>query len=235
MPYYRAFEESKGIIVEESGFKEYPKCYQTIDLDLHECLLMEDLCVRGFKAFDRQKHDITVDHVHLFLRALAKYHAISLALNDQQPQKFQEFASNCPEIFIRRDNVIYREYFNNQTDLVINTIIGDKYPDLLVKLKNLYSKETIEVVLDLIDAESKEAAVVISYGDPNLNNAFFKHDKTGKPIEICLLDWQMTRLASPVIDFLHYIFVCTTKTLRDAHYDSFLKVYYENLSTHLRR
>lgn len=117
----------------------------------------------------------------------------------------------------------------------MNTIIGDQYPDLLTKLKKLFAKDGMEVVLDLMEAESKESAVVISYGDANQNNSMYRYDENGKPIEICLFDWQLARLASPIIDFLYFIFICTTKQLRDAHYDSFLKVYHEHLSTHLQR
>lgn len=223
------------MIVGENGFIEYPKCYRTIDVEPYECLLLEDLSVREFKAIDRKEDDITLDHVHLYLRALAKYHAISLALNDQQPEKFQEFASNCTEVFIRRDNSMYAEYFKFQSQLVMNEVIGDKYPELLIKLKKLFVKDAMDVVVDLIEAESKESAVVISYGDANPNNIMFICDSNGKPIEISLFDWQTARLASPIIDFVYFICICTTKKLRDAQYDGFLKIYHENLSTHLRR
>lgn len=57
----------------------------------------------------------------------------------------------------------------------------------------------------------------------------------GKPIEIRLLDWQIARYASPACDISHYIFCCTTKALRDEHYDNLLKIYHNSFSVFLNR
>jgi hypothetical protein len=43
------------------------------------------------------------------------------------------------------------------------------------------------------------------------------------------------RYASPVLDLLYYIFICTTKSLRDKHYFEFLNVYYSSLSSFVKR
>lgn len=43
---------------------------------------------------DRRNEIIKADHVKLIMQALGKWHAISFALKDQQPEKFQQLASN---------------------------------------------------------------------------------------------------------------------------------------------
>lgn len=43
------------------------------------------------------------------------------------------------------------------------------------------------------------------------------------------------RYASPVCDLMYYIFGCTTKNLRDKHYNDFLDVYYSSMSSFLKR
>lgn len=63
----------------------------------------------------------------------------------------------------------------------------------------------------------------------------FTYDNNGKPIDVNFLDWQTTRHASPIIDIVYFMFCCTTKELRDTHYDEFLKVYHSSLSAHVRR
>lgn len=63
----------------------------------------------------------------------------------------------------------------------------------------------------------------------------FKHDDKGKPIENCLIDWQIMRYASPVLDLVHFIFTATYKEMRDKHYDDFFKIYHESLSCQLER
>lgn len=50
MPFYRQFEESKGV-TEENGFIEYAKCYRIVDEEPSESLFLEDLSVRGLFLF----------------------------------------------------------------------------------------------------------------------------------------------------------------------------------------
>lgn len=49
------------------------------------------------------------------------------------------------------------------------------------------------------------------------------------------LDWQVSRYASPVTDLVYYIFICTTKSLRDKYYDEMIKIYHDSLSEMIAR
>lgn len=59
--------------------------------------------------------------------------------------------------------------------------------------------------------------------------------QNGVPVECRLLDWQGMRCASPVCDLMFFIFGCTTKELRDKHYNEFMDVYYESWSVFVLR
>lgn len=225
---------TKGLMKRENSFMEYPKCYQTLDVEPEECLILEDLKVRGFKSIDRHTEELTVDHVRLYLRAIAKYHAISFALRDQQPVKFHELTSNLGDVFIERDNVAIREFFTEQTEYVLKLFSANEYVDLLDKLKRFFVKDALDVAVDGIESEFNDPAAIVSYGDANLNNTLFRYDSEKKPIEICLLDWQASRLSSPVTDIVYFMFACVTKEVRDIHYFSLIKDYHERLSTHIR-
>ena len=48
-----------------------------------------------------------------------------------------------------------------------------------------------------------------------------------------LLDWQVSRYCSPVLDLVYFIFVCTDKALRAKHYDEILNTYHRSLKDHL--
>lgn len=56
----------------------------------------------------------------------------------------------------------------------------------------------------------------------------------GKPIEVCILDWQFARPMSPADDFVMYLCSTTEKSLRDKHYDEFLHIYYDSLAEIVR-
>lgn len=44
----------------------------------------------------------------------------------------------------------------------------------------------------------------------------------------------MSRITSPAIDLTYFLFTSTRKSLRDAHLDEFLQVYYSNLARIIR-
>lgn len=67
-----------------------------------------------------------------------------------------------------------------------------------------------------------------------LNNNFFFF-QNNSPKDICLYDWQVLRYASPALDLLYYMFISTNKSLRAENYNKLLKVYYQNLSDHIKR
>lgn len=230
-PFFRQFEQSKGVN-ERDGFNEYPKCCRYVTEELSECLLLEDLCDRDFNIIDRYTNDVTADHVYLVMKSLAKLHAISFALKDQQPENFKALASNLDERFIRLNDPFVREFFNNQTKAILNVLSDEKDAHLLAKVKKLLEKDAIDIAFECL---STEIGAVITHGDIWQNNTMFRCGSNGKPVEISLLDWQVSRHSSPILDITYFMFCCTTKELRDGHYDNFLKVYHENLSNHIRR
>lgn len=217
------------------GFTEYPMCYRTINDDDNECVILEDLNVHGFKMIDRFTEEVTADHVQLTMRILGKFHAISFVLKDQQLEKFNEFASNLSELYIRTNDKELRDYFNMMARSVLDALRSDENVFVLSKVAKLFGgKDAIDIAAECLDTSSIEP-VAITHADTWQNNTMFKYDENGKPIEARLLDWQMARIGSPVLDIVYYIFCCTTKELRDTHYDEFLKIYHESLSIHIRK
>lgn len=235
LPYFRKFEESKGVIEEENGFTEYPKCYRTIDIEPSECIILEDLSSRNFSIIDRYTEEVSAEHVRLVMKSLAKYHAISFALKDQQPEKFEELSSDLKELFVRRDDENLRFYFKKMLEDILPILSSEEDAILRSKVQDIVDKDPTDVAYECVNPALAEPATIITHGDVWQNNTMFRCDDNKNPIEICLIDWQVARHASPVIDILYYMFCCTTKELRDAHYDEFLKVYHESLSTSIRK
>lgn len=221
--------------MEENGFNEYPKCYRTVDEDPDESIFLEDMSCRAFTMIDKSKEEVTADHVRLVMQSLGKFHAISFAIKDQQPDKFKQLTSNLKELFIRRDDGFFRAYFNKQVENISNAVSGDKDAHLLAKIKKFFEKDALDIAADCLDDNLDDSGFVITHGDTWQNNTMFRNDSQGKPIEICLLDWQIARHASPILDIVYYMFSCTTKELRDVHYENFLKTYHESLTIHIQR
>lgn len=173
--------------------------------------------------------------MNLVMKTLGKYHAISFALKDQQPDKFKELSSDLKEVFLRKDDKQIRDYILMQNESCLSLLSAEEDADVLAKVKKLFEEHPMDIAADCLDLEAIGSAAIITHGDVWQNNILFKYDEDGKPTEICLLDWQVARLASPIIDLVYFMFLCTTKELRDAHYDNFLNIYHESLSEHIRR
>lgn len=197
--------------------------------------MLEDLCIRDFATVDRLTSSVIADHVYLVMQGLTKFHAISFALKDQQPKKFSELTSDLSEVFISRSNNTLRFCLNHQAKLVFDAVSAEENVHLLARVEEFYKKEAVDTAADCLDLGLTGPASVITYGDVHQNNIMFRCDSSRKPIDVCFLDWQAVLHSSPVIDIAFFIFCCTTKELRDIQYDTFLKVYHENLSTHIRR
>lgn len=199
-------------------------------------MIFEDLCdIRSLRTLDRRTEEVTVDHLRLVMRTLGKLHAISFALKDQQPDKFNELAANLSEVFIRTDDAHLRECFTKQAQLAFDAVSNSDDAHLLAKVKQLFERDAIDVAADCLNLDLTGSASVIGHGDAWQNNTMFRYDANGKPIEVCFLDWQTVRAASPIIDLVYYMFCCTTKTLRDTCYDEIMHIYHDSLSTHIKR
>lgn len=59
--------------------------------------------------------------------------------------------------------------------------------------------------------------------------SYLKMQLQTEPSKIVLLDWQVSRYCSPVLDLVYFFFVCTDREFRSQHYDEFLKIYYRSL------
>lgn len=217
-----------------SGFHEYPVCYSVIDEECHETLLLEDMKEKGFQMLDYRKEEITIEHAILVFSALGKYHALSFALRDKNPQKFKEICENVPDVLFDDSNEPVKQYFETFKPLIYGTVKEDE-KDLRKKLENIYEPSVFQPTRKCVDGSFAEPFSVICHGDCWTNNILFKYDENHIPIDVNLLDWQASRYASPVADILYFLFCCTSQELRRKHYHSLIKLYHTTLSETLEK
>lgn len=55
-----------------------------------------------------------------------------------------------------------------------------------------------------------------------------------RPVDVILIDYQLTRYASPVTDIAYFMYMSTEKELRGKHYETLLQIYYGTLAAVLR-
>lgn len=229
---FKEFQQSRNISRRE-GFYEHPKCYKALKIAPHEGFYFEDLRETGFEMFSR--HDnLTFEHVKLVMEVLGKYHAVSFAIKDQEYEKIRQF-TELKDMFAdkRGDNKMYT-YCQFLIEKALGSLDPQKHSHHIEKLTSLFGEGFLSLLLDCTDGKGHEETAVLCHGDVWNNNILFKYNKS-IPVEIRLLDWQITRYASPVCDLTYYLFCCTHKKLRDDHYEEFLQIYHKSLSTLLRK
>lgn len=189
----------------------------------------------GFSMFDRTKvyESMTVEHVDLIMKALGKLHAISFALKDQQSDKFKQIVDNLSEFCLSPNYVQFVNYLSILQKNVKSALVTDT--DLIERVNSTFDKHFSDIANDCVKSESIDSYAVICHGDCWINNALFKYDEWGKAIDVRLIDWQITRYASPVTDIIYFLFGSVNKQLRNSHYEHFLNTYYSCLCDHLKR
>lgn len=65
------------------------RCYKAYTDGEHDFVALEDLQVDNYGSVNRQK-SLDFDHCKLIMQTLGKYHAVSLAIKDQEPMEFKK-------------------------------------------------------------------------------------------------------------------------------------------------
>ncbi|XP_044263381.1 uncharacterized protein LOC123010504 [Tribolium madens] len=202
-PTFVQFQTNRGV---KNAFGGVPKCYGTLSGD-RDVLVFENLAKRGFQLWDR-KRPMTRGHVELVLREYAKFHAISGALQDQEAEKFGELVGHYD---------IFRDLGRGENPMV------DALKNAIDEMGDLLKNELEEWVLDkwrklkndcetiFQDLMSFQGFKVVTHGDCWNNNFLFYCDERNNPIKVSIIDWQISRLASPILDLSHFIFSCTSE------------------------
>lgn len=226
--------KSSSLHSEQHFFKEYVKCYGANDTASNECLLLEDATASGFSMLNRHKETATFHHIELVMRVLGKFHAISLALRDQQPEKFKEIITNMKENMFVKSHQAYMQYFELIQSMGMKMLSREQNAQLSKNVGKYFEAPIYDIAVDCVNSEGVEPYAVLCHGDCWGNNMMFKYNESGKPIDMHLIDWQAMRYASPVTDIIFVMVAFATNELRELHFNNFIKIYHESLSSTLK-
>lgn len=213
-------------------FDKYARLFYSYFDGVNDVICLEDASLEGFGSPVRQD-GIDLEHCKLSFKGLAQFHALSFAMKDQDPAGFDEISNIVFETYY--DDRLwdwYLRFWNRISGIAIDAV-EKEYPGTVYvdKIKEFCVPERYQ---DMIDAATKTKSTgVISHGDSWTVNFLYKYVNE-KPVDVKLIDFQLTRCASPVLDVSFFIYACTNKSLRDEYYDELLDYYYEVLSTQIR-
>lgn len=161
---FNDFQLSKGIDVKKSGFNECAECYSTIDDEPFESLILEDLKANNFEMLDYRKDTLTFDHVSLVMKALGKFHALSFALRDQQPNLFANLTANFRENYWTLDNYFMNDLFEFSKNQAIQTLEQNNCHELSERYAQAVGKGLAEAAIDCVSNLIAEPYAVLCHG-----------------------------------------------------------------------
>lgn len=227
LPMYRKLEKDCGI---SDVFDIAPDFYgsrlslsgEVFDDDA--VILMENLKTRGFYTGDRYG-GLDFDHSKLAVQAMARFHALGIAVKGKQPDFFKilEIRSKCLEM----------KNPDEWTDAMIEMHKNIKEDPVLVEhydkcLKAFEAGAGNECWV----ARPIEPWATIIHADFWINNIMFhRNEKTNKPDDIKFVDFQNYLFLSPTRElsfFLgagihHSVGIQETNILIDHYYDTFIE------------
>lgn len=231
LPAFKKFEEVKHFVV---PFSTYAQCLRTSNSDKDEALIMKDMKRLGF-VMQNRKRALDYNHIKLVITELAKLHAISFALRDQNPELFNNLASKMEKnYFTEMDVSAFEEHSDKQTDKAAGALNPDTDQEAIEKFKK-FSETYIHNLTSILDDHCHPYSV-IRHGDCWTNNFLFKYMDTAnpkKPTSLCFLDWQLSHVGPPVLDIFYFMYACSDKEGRE-HFDEILQHYYDTLKERTR-
>uniref|UniRef100_A0A3F2Z0C6 CHK domain-containing protein n=2 Tax=Anopheles merus TaxID=30066 RepID=A0A3F2Z0C6_ANOME len=206
-------------------FKDINPCYVAYTDGVNDFVAMEDLGQYGYKTASRDKGVELADCLRCIC-SMARFHALSFAMKQQDPQAFERIVSQLEETyysaalepwhgpFMQRIVTICKEALEIEC-----TQSPDRYTANFRRDAQAFLNSPIYgMMVELANTRNRYA--VITHGDCWLPNFLFRPD------QVRMIDFQMVRCASPVLDLVLFVYCCTDQALRDTHYDQLLSAYY---------
>ncbi|OWR43359.1 uncharacterized protein LOC116773618 [Danaus plexippus] len=225
LPALLEFEASKSV---SEPCENFTKLFFAYSDGVNDVICLEDAGLENFVSAVRQD-GIDYEHCKIILKTLAKYHSLSFAMRDQQPDDFDRLSDYIFETYYdpRLWNW-YRKFFKRICGIAIDAV-EKEYPNTIYveKIKEFAVPE--DRYKDMIRATRDRTNCVISHGDSWTNNFLFKYNNN-VPVATKIIDFQISRCASPVLDVCFVFSACTEQELRTKYYDKLIDYYYEVLS-----
>lgn len=155
-------------------------------------LFLWDLANRSFTLVYNEEG--TVENVLLVMKAIGKFHAISLAIKDQETEIFYEIVGELHEHFFRHGrNPNFNTLFNNAAMNVINSITDDKDVHLLKAISKLYEQNQFDIMVNCFDGKEAEPHPVVIHGDLWAKKTLFRCYDQHFLQKACFIDWKLSR------------------------------------------
>ncbi|XP_043259133.1 uncharacterized protein LOC122401206 [Colletes gigas] len=212
-------------------FRCIPECFLGLENDV---IVLEDMANSGYEMTDKFK-PFDFEHCKILMKTLAKFHAKSFIFEEVYQKNLHDEFSHCMQetLWPLKDGRA-KSMFDAAVKGIVSMI------DAIPELNEDQKKEFRTKMIDLSTGHagkllpSSKHKNVLCHGDLWANNILFKYDNEDKPVECCLIDFQLARYNPPVHDILCFLQFTTTRKLREEHSQELFEVYHNSMADALK-
>ncbi|KAM8716796.1 hypothetical protein ACLKA7_003634 [Drosophila subpalustris] len=209
--------------------KLYPKCYYS----RNDIMVLEDL-TQHYRHL-KPTETYTLKHYELVLEHLAVLHAASIAWEHQEQFNIGE----------RYENVLIELFLSMQNEWFITGLKGivflaRRHPKYQTETAQKFIKEKLYQLLsnsEELVKPSRTIRNVLCHRDTWDRNVFFgfANPKDSLPSSCCIVDFQLTKYCSPLLDVLFLLYIIPSASRRREIYDHCIEHYYLSLQSEFLR
>ncbi|XP_011639574.1 uncharacterized protein LOC105428780 [Pogonomyrmex barbatus] len=204
-----------------------PECFLGIENDV---IVLEDMAYNGYTMIDKYI-PFDFEHCEILMKTLAKFHAKSFIFEQQYKKTLHDKFSHCMhETLWPCADDRAKAMFDAAVKGVVSMI--DLLPQLNDDERSDFKEKIVKLCANHIDklSPSVKHKNVLCHGDLWANNILFKYDADKKPVECCLIDFQLARYNPPVHDILCFLQFTTTRELREKHSETLFRIYHDSMA-----
>ncbi|XP_034175077.1 uncharacterized protein LOC117601872 [Osmia lignaria lignaria] len=204
-----------------------PECFLGLENDV---IVLEDMAHSGYEMTDKLK-PFDYEHCKVLMKTLARFHAKSLIFEQlYQKSLHDEFFHCMQETLWPLKDGRAKSMFDAAVKGIDSMI--DLIPELNEEQRKTFRTKLTDLCVNHADKllPSIKHKNVLCHGDLWANNILFKYDVDEKPVECCLIDFQLARYNPPAHDILCFLQFTTTRELREKHSDKLFKIYHDSMA-----
>ncbi|EDW84842.2 uncharacterized protein Dwil_GK12929 [Drosophila willistoni] len=213
--------------------KLYVPCiYQ--NMEPRQVLIFDDLIPLGYKVM--RGREATFKELQCSLSKLAKWHAVSMKVQNEEPDFLKEFKHGMVEMPNFAEEPMVSMGMDNFLQFLKSHPTLAKYIPHFEKMKGNYLQHLYNYMTEHRNNRRADGYYVLCHGDFHLRNMMFKHDKeTGNLQDCMLLDFQMCNLCPITVDVVYAIYMLMGPEQRAKDWENLLNYYFSILLETLKK
>ncbi|CAG9795976.1 unnamed protein product [Diatraea saccharalis] len=188
-----------------------------------ETVVLENLITAGYRSYDRFK-SVDWDYASKSVESLAKYHALSIILEKEDPEEYRKFSDQFKFEMVDDDETQREMWAKVVEDAV--ALIDEELREKVVKFLQRDVRQMY------IDFKTPRGLPVLVHGDYRPSNLLYR--RQNNELEVLPIDYQTVHTGCPASDLIYFVVTATDEEFRREHYQRLVDHYHQTLGHALR-